>query len=200
MPGCTLTAFANQNYEEPFQEFDSVATHTNIVGYIVTNGCAKAFGSIRCRCSMNPIDCTATDVWQESLTCDNIATSEPKDCTHRKTIGTKFGIDLSQTNSTSLAISEAISFDFQGEFSGSLGVSSTTGYDWTKSTSVTRMSQTWFEVKATAAPYTVLKIDQTVGKCGDSTVHTELFRIRHLNATGHVISSSTKMIKEKDLA
>ena len=78
MPGCTLTAFANENYEEPFQEFDSVATHTNIVGYIVTNGCAKAFGSMRCRCSMSPIDCTATDVWQESLTCDNLATSEPK--------------------------------------------------------------------------------------------------------------------------
>ena len=78
MPGCTLTAFANENYEEPFQEFGPLEMHTNIVGYIVTNGCAKAFGSMRCRCSMSPIDCTATDVWQESLTCDNLATSEPK--------------------------------------------------------------------------------------------------------------------------
>ncbi len=77
-------------------------------------------------------------------------------------------------------IEASMKASFFGLFEASLGVSTTTGYDWTHTTDVTMSEQVTVEVKASVKPGFILQIKQAVGKCGGSQAKTELFKIVHI--------------------
>lgn len=68
----------------------------------------------------------------------------------------------------------------------------TTGYDWGHTSSVTKTITEEFQVNAEAPAGLILTIEQAVGKCGDSEVKTELFRIRHTDAKGNIVLTELK--------
>ena len=51
----------------------------------------------------------------------------------------------------------------------------------------TRSRAETFKVLAEAPPGLLLTIEQAVGTCGESTVSTELFRIRHTDSKGNIV-------------
>ena len=73
-------------------------------------------------------------------------------------------------------------------FEVTLGVSATTGYNWSKTSSVAKNEQKQYEVEATAPAGTILEIKQVVGHCDGSIVSTEKYKISHLSATRSIIS------------
>ena len=75
-------------------------------------------------------------------------------------------------------------------FSANLGVSTTTGYDWTEVSESTKNEQITVEVKASVRPGYILQIKQATGKCGDNKSNTELFKIVHIEG------KSGKVMKE----
>ena len=79
-----------------------------------------------------------------------------------------------------------------GIFEDTLGFSMTTGYDWGHTSSVTKTVTEEFQVNAQAPAGLILTIEQAVGKCGDSEVRTELFRIRHTDAKGNIVLTELK--------
>ena len=82
-------------------------------------------------------------------------------------------------------------------FQTSLGMSVSTGYDWTKAGSQVFNEQVTIEVKASVRPGFILQIQQAQGKCGDNNVNTELFKIVHIDAISQKIE---KVEFEKTLA
>ena len=73
---------------------------------------------------------------------------------------------------------------FFGMFSGGLGVSETTGYDWSRTSEAAKSEQVTVTVEAEAPPGLVLVIEQATGSCEDSEVRTERFRTSHHDSQG----------------
>ena len=85
-------------------------------------------------------------------------------------------------------IQASMESSFFGLFSASVGVSVTTGYDWTQTTEATKSEQVTIEVRSTVGPGYILQIQQATGLCGGSYSNTELFKILHIEGkTGKVI-------------
>ena len=85
-------------------------------------------------------------------------------------------------------VSASMEASFFGLFGTELGVSATTGYDWTETTEATKNEQITIEVKSSVRPGYILKIQQAMGKCGDSYSNTELFKILHIEGkTGEIV-------------
>ena len=72
-------------------------------------------------------------------------------------------------------------------FEESIGMSVSTGYDWSQAGSQVYNEQETIEVKASVRPGFILQIQQAQGKCGGNDIHTELFKIIHIDATKNVI-------------
>ena len=85
-------------------------------------------------------------------------------------------------------VSASIKASFFDLFGTQLGVSATTGYDWTETTEATKNEQITIEVKSSVRPGYILKIQQAMGTCGDSHSNTELFKILHIEGeTGEIV-------------
>ena len=118
---------------------------------------------------------------------------EPVGCNYKKTIGTTYGQELSESVSVSSTIEYELSLSLFELFSEKLGISMTTGYDWSHSSTVTKSITEEFLVKASAPPGLILTIEQAIGTCGDTEARTELFRIRHTDAKGNIVHSELVM-------
>ena len=79
---------------------------------------------------------------------------------------------------------------FTEMFEAQLGVSRTTGFDWSKSTSETWNEETSIEVKTTVAPGTIVQLRQVVGQCGNNTVKPDFYQTVKLNDNGTIISQA----------
>jgi hypothetical protein len=66
-------------------------------------------------------------------------------------------------------------------FSDTLGVSTTTGYDWGQVSSEAKSEVITVTVEAKAPPGLILQIEQAVGHCGGNDVQTELFKINTID-------------------
>ena len=85
-------------------------------------------------------------------------------------------------------VSASIETSFFDLFGTQLGVSATTGYDWTETTEATKNEQITIEVKSSVRPGYILQIQQAMGTCGDSYSNTELFKILHIEGeTGEIV-------------
>ena len=79
---------------------------------------------------------------------------------------------------------------FQMEFfkSFALEVATTTGYDWSHTSSQTISEEETFDVSVTVEPGQMLKIKQAVGYCGGNSPQTELFVITTTDGNSTVLS------------
>ncbi len=136
---------------------------------------------------MEPVNCTPEDKFAVVLRCDATEAIAPVECNYYKKIGTTFGEELSETVSVSETIEYEISVSIFELFSEKLGISMTTGYDWTTTSSYTKSINEEFQVLAKAPAGMLLTIEQAVGQCGDTEARTELFRIRHTDSKGQIV-------------
>jgi hypothetical protein len=189
--GCTLYVFHDHNFGGSYDRYDgpTIVSTIHSGGGSVTDGCANGHPSFQCRCSMSPVSCQPTDDWAVVLRCDATGAIEPSNCNYYKIIGTIFGQSFSESASVSVTVEEKLSVDFFEIFSASVGISTTTGYNWKGTSSVTKSTKEQFTVIATAPPGLILTIEQAVGTCGDSVARTEMFRIRHTDAKGNVVNT-----------
>ena len=73
-------------------------------------------------------------------------------------------------------------------FEETIGISMSTGYDWTHTSEETMSEEETFEVNTTVPPGFILQIKQAQGECGGSTAKTELFKIVHIEGkTGRIV-------------
>ena len=84
--------------------------------------------------------------------CDNTQGVAPTKCTYSHTIGTKFSDTLSEGMKVDITVEAELKAEFFDIFSADIGVSATTGYDWTHATDSTKSEQTTITVEAEAPP------------------------------------------------
>ena len=187
-PGCTLYQFT---------EYDNVAVVFEGGSYpLVDNGqgnggsCAKGVRQMKCRCNMANVNCVPEDSYEVVMQCDATLAQADSECNYQKTIGTAFSESLSTSMSVDYTVSAKLKVEFFEFFSESVGVSASTGYDWTSVSSETVSEEDTISITATATAGYVARIEQAVGHCGASTAKTELFRVSHVNKQGDIVQQS----------
>ena len=83
---------------------------------------------------------------------------------------------MAQSKSVSTTVSVELEAKFWDIISSKLGVSQTTKYDWTKTDSETKSEMKSYSVEVIIPARTKVQIQEAVGTCGGSTIHTQLFR------------------------
>merc|ERR1712126_134913 len=94
----------------------------------------------------------------------------------------------SESMSIDTTIEEAMSASFFSFFSEDIGMSTTTGYDWTHTSSEAKSETEEFLVEVVVDAHSLLIIEGAEGDCGGNNVKTELFRFTSMDANGNVIS------------
>ena len=82
--------------------------------------------------------------------CDNLLGQYITKCTYSHTVGTQYSESMSEGMSVSQSVEMTMQAQFFKIFSTSMGVSMSTGYDWTHTTDSTKSEQTTITVEAHA--------------------------------------------------
>jgi len=134
------------------------------------------FRSFSCRCQQQPIICRPTAEWVVIESYDNSESSSSGQLKYTKTIGTTWSSEASKTMSISASISASVTTSFFNAFEATLGIEASTGYDWRKTTTEAKSETTSLQVTHAVDPYQLLTVSNAQGKCGGSTVKTEMFK------------------------
>ena len=143
--------------------------------------------SWKCRCLQEPVDCSPEDGWEVVLVCDNTLGLTPATCSYSQTIGTAFSDSISEGMSVDTTVETELANQFWGLFSLGLGVSESTGYDWSHTTEATKSEQVTVSVEAEAPAGYILVIEQATASCDQSRVRTERFRTSHQDSEGTIM-------------
>lgn len=191
-PGCTVTAWMEANYEGAYMEYDGTLLVTeNTFGHHFdgSSGCSSyGWGSFKCRCQQEMLDCVPVDGWQTILVCDNIGGTSPFPCSYEESIGTVWSESTSQDMGIDYTIEETISAGLFDIFGVDLGISATTSYDWTHVTEKTQQNVITVTASLTAQPGETVILEQALGQCGGEEPRTEMFKQTATNKDGEVIS------------
>merc|ERR1712136_306247 len=127
------------------------------------------------------------------IQCDNTQSSTELLCSYAKTIGTTWSQSSQESMHWDTTIEYAMHAGFFNMFSEDLGISVTTGYDWTHVSSQAQSETESFTVESTVPPYTMLTIQGAEGNCRESggdnnNVKTELFKSITVDTEGNVLS------------
>jgi len=122
------------------------------------------------------------------MQCDNMNNDVETKCSYTKTIGTTWTTEASNSMSIDATIEASMSSSFFGFFSAELGLSVSTGYDWTQTSSQAKSETQEFKVEAVVHPNSILIIEGAEGNCGGNNVKTELFRFTSTDGNGNIIS------------
>merc|ERR1711997_73010 len=95
--------------------------------------------------------------------------------------------EVQNSMSIDTAIEASLSTSFFEFFDASLGVSVTTGYDWTQTSRSTKSEAHSFGVQIDVPPGYIVIIDGAVGDCDGSVAKTELFRITSYDSAGKLV-------------
>ena len=101
----------------------------------------------KCRCDMNPIDCSAYDQYAPVLECDALDAAIDVKCTYSKSVGTKYSQSVNESMSLDASIEEELKLQYYKRFYFGVGISVETGYDWTHVSSEAREYETTIEVR-----------------------------------------------------
>jgi len=206
--GCTLFMYYDEHYQGDSAKYEGpLNIYNNQWGIGSANNCGNGPSSYKCRCIQKPVTCAPEDQYEVVLYCDNTMGQVTTSCTYEKAIGTKYSTSLSSSMSIDVTIEEELTAQFFGLFSETLGISTTTGYNWEYVSDSTMGQLETFTVSAEAPPGLVLVIEQAVGHCDGSTAHTEMFRTSHHAKDGTVVYSklesspqSNKFMRAKNWA
>ena len=142
--------------------------------------------SWKCRCIQEPVQCQPEDRYEVVLVCDNTLGQVTTKCSYSQTVGTQFSESVEEGMSVDTTVEAEMAAQFFGMFSGGLGVSESTGYDWSSTSEAAKSEQVTVTVEAEAPPGLVLVIEQATGSCDDSEVRTEQFRTSHHDRQGNI--------------
>jgi len=194
--GCTLYAYSESGYTGDRIEYNGPATFPDACtgghcppdkeGTVLYWG----FPSFKCRCQQDPIICQPSDHYVTIMQCDNSNNDFEAKCTYTKTIGTTWTTEASNSMSIDTTIEASMSASFFSFFSADLGISSTTGYDWTQTSSQAKSETEEFKVETVVPPHSILIIEGAEGNCGGNNVKTELFRFTSTDGDGNIISQT----------
>lgn len=143
--------------------------------------------SVKCRCQQEPIICVPEDGWERIMQCDNSDGSTATTCKYKKTIGTTYSSEVQNSMSIDVTIEESLEASYFTLLSETLGISASTGYDWTLTSTETKSEEHSYEVDTDVPPGTIVMIDGAIGKCGGSTSKTELFKISSYDPEGRLL-------------
>jgi len=196
--GCTLYGYSEYNYNGDLIKYNGPATFPDgCTGGkcppVTPSTGTYGFHSIQCRCDQDPIICQPEDSWATIIQCDNTQSSVDLSCSYSKTIGTTWSSSAQESMSIDSTIEYSMHAGFFDMFSEDLGISQTTGYDWTHTSSQAQDETETFKVEATVPPYTLLQIQGAEGNCGDNNVKTELFKSITLDGEGNVLSEKVEV-------
>jgi len=169
MPGCTFTGYKEANYIGEKYEVTGPA----LIPYVHFND--ELFGSYEWSCRQRLPDCVPEDHWSTIGFFDNSFSEFPAQFIYSRTVGTSWSASMSESKKVSDKVDAAITISFW-RIVASLGYSHTTEYDWTNPSEVAKSESVTTTVKITVAPFKKLQLDQAVGTCGGTTVHTEMLR------------------------
>jgi len=188
-PGCTFYQFHESHYNGGWNVYEGPGIWPKIEnGPNSENaGCAKGRPGIMCRCSMRHFSCVPEDGFDVVLDCDATNAIVDTECNYMKTMGTTYTETYSNSMSLDVTVKAAMEAKFFDFFSEKIGVSVSTGYDWSYVSSETVSKEESIEIKGTAPAGYVLRIEQAIGHCDGNKAKTELFRITHTNAEGIVV-------------
>ena len=187
-PGCTFYQFTEIDKEAVVFEGGVYQNVDN--GELITDGCAKGVQQMKCRCNLAEINCVPEDSFEVVMQCDATLAKADSECNYQKTTGTTFSESLSTSMHVDYTVSAKLTVEFFEFFSESVGVSASTGYDWTSVSSETISNENTISIKTKAKAGLVTRIEQAVGHCGGSTAKTELFRISDMNKHGKIVQQS----------
>lgn len=205
-PGCTVHLFSGENYDGFSQSIAGPKTITQF---------KEGEGSLTCVffeivfsypclpksmiliCTQVFPSCTATDGWQAVTTIDNTWSNVSSQFSYTKTVGTTFSDSVTNSIGVSATVSKAISASFFDIFSSTIGLSLTTDYDWTSTDTETRSETKTFKVDVDIPPGVRVSVEEAVGTCGGSSVHTLMYRIRDDKTNKIVRKMMGKMTKYK---
>jgi len=173
MPGCTLYLFQNGDWTGNRGAFTAGLNPLNT--FRNSDSCWGP-GALKCSCDSSPFNCIPEDGWETVFSYDNSQSSVTVSMQYEKSIGTTHSETVTNSISQSITVEAEISAAFEGIFSASLGVSSTTGFDWSNAFTGTFAQTTSFTEQITIRPGKKVVIQQVVGSCGFSKVRTTLFR------------------------
>lgn len=199
--GCVFYGYQDHDYTGERCDYPGPATYSNGCSgsccpntpswhYILAYG----FHSIKCRCEQDPIICTPTDGWHTIMQCDNCQSDVETLCQYTKTIGTTYTSEAQESMSIDVTIEESMSTSFFKLFETQIGISLTTGYDWTQTSSEAKSETHEYTVRTTVKPGELLVIEGAHGDCGGNVVHTELFRITTMDCDGNILNEIFKQI------
>ena len=92
------------------------------------------------------------------------------------TVGTTIGSSVTRGKTVSTTVEASMEGTFKKVFKVGLKTSRTTGYNWSTASSRTFSKSTTTGVWCWVKPGQKIRIEQVVGQCGDSVVHTTYYR------------------------
>ena len=150
MPGCTFTGFSDFNYGGYVQTLGGGITYPRVYGYTQGVSCADGFLSVKCECVQQFINCIPEDDFHVIFEADGTNTVTDNIFEYTKTIGTTYTEEHSESMTVSVGVDTAVSAGFFKLFEAELGISETTGFDWTDvstetqgATKTYRVGHTW---------------------------------------------------------
>jgi len=203
--GCTFYGYKDYHYKGSLIKYTGPATFPNGCSggscppdKAEDSSIANGFHSFQCRCLQDPIICQPTDEWVTIIQCDNTESSIETTCEYTKTIGTSWSSEAQNSMSIDSSIEYSMSASFFNIFEESIGISVTTGYDWSHTSSQAKSETETFKVAAVVPPYTLLQINGAEGNCGDNNVKTELFKTITWDPEGNFISETLEFPDNSD--
>jgi len=177
-PGCTFYGFNDYNYQGSHTEW----TGPLFISNVPLNQFGESCGDVACPasllvdCRQQYPDCQPEDSWKTVTSLDNTHSDLPATFTYKYTIGTSWSHEMSDSMDISTTISEEVKAGFFDIFEASIGVSVTTGYNWSETSSEAKSETKEFTDSIEIPGGRMITIQQVKGKCGGSEVNTEMFR------------------------
>jgi|ERR1712179_29760 len=177
-PGCTFYGFNDYNYQGSYTEWRGPLFISNVPLRQFGDYCGDAAcpASLLVDCRQQYPDCQPEDSWKTVTSLDNTHSDLPATFTYKYTIGTSWSDQMSNSMDISTTISEEVKAGFFGIFEASIGVSVTTGYNWSETSTEAKSETKEFSDVIEVPGGRVITIQQAKGKCGGSEVNTEMFR------------------------
>jgi len=176
-PGCTFYGFHDYNYQGSYTEWTGPLFISNVPKWTFDHSCGVACArSYLVDCRQQYPDCQPEDSWKTVTSLDNTQSDLPATFTYKYTIGTSWSHQMSESMDISTTISEEVKAGFFDIFEASIGVSVTTGYNWSETSTAAKSETKEISDVIEVPGGRVLEIQQTKGFCGGSEVSTEMFR------------------------
>jgi hypothetical protein len=110
------------------------------------------------------------------MTCDNRESEAPASCAYTEEVGTEWGTTETESMSVSAKVEASVSAGFFGLFAASAPASASTQFDWSIVDNTVKSKLTRYEVSVEVPPGKMLYIEHVVGRCGGSSVQTNMFK------------------------